>query len=93
MAELAVRNWSNETVRTIEVDDRVFDYPLKEHLIYEAVVAYRAGGRSGTHSTKNRKEVSGGTRKLCLARWWPCSHRVSRKRPKPKRPGGPKGPL
>jgi large subunit ribosomal protein L4 len=64
MAELAVRNWSNETVRTIEVDDRVFDYPLKEHLIYEAVVAYQAGGRAGTHKTKNRKEISGGTRKL-----------------------------
>ena len=35
------------------------------HLIYEAVCAYRAGGRRGTHKIKNRSEVSGGTKKLC----------------------------
>jgi large subunit ribosomal protein L4 len=64
MAEIAVRNWKNETVRTLELDDTVFSYPYKEHLIYEAVCAHRAGGRAGTHKTKNRKEVSGGTRKL-----------------------------
>jgi large subunit ribosomal protein L4 len=64
MAEIAIRNWNNETVGSLDLDDRVFDYPLKEHLIYEAVCAYRAAGRSGTHKTKNRVEVSGGTRKL-----------------------------
>jgi large subunit ribosomal protein L4 len=64
MAEIAVRDWKNTTVRTLELDDAVFSYPYKEHLIYEAVCAYRAAGRSGTHKTKNRKEVSGGTRKL-----------------------------
>lgn len=64
MAEIAVRNWSNETVRTLEVTDAVFDYPMKEHLVYEAVCAYQAGGRAGTHKIKNRREVSGGTRKL-----------------------------
>jgi large subunit ribosomal protein L4 len=64
MAEIDVRNWENVTVRRIELDDRVFAYPLKEHLIHEAVCAYRAGGRRGTHQTKNRKDVSGGTSKL-----------------------------
>jgi len=64
MAELAVRDWSNKQLRTLDLDDGVFDYPLKEHLIYEAVCAYRAAGRAGTHKVKNRKEVSGGTRKL-----------------------------
>ena len=64
MAEIAVRNWKNEKVRTIEIDGGVFEYPLKEHLIYEAVCAYRDAGRRGTHATKNRKDVSGGTRKL-----------------------------
>ena len=64
MAQIPVRDWNNKTLRTLELDDAVFGYPLKEHLIYEAVCAYRAGGRSGTHKIKNRSEVSGGTKKL-----------------------------
>jgi len=64
MAQIAVKNWSNKTVRTLDLDDAVFGYPLKEHLIYEAVCAHRAGGRAGTHKTKNRTEISGGTKKL-----------------------------
>jgi large subunit ribosomal protein L4 len=64
MAAIPVRNWKNEEVRTFSLDDGVFSYPLKEHLIYEAVCAYRAAARAGTHKTKNRTEVSGGTKKL-----------------------------
>lgn len=64
MAQISVRNWKNEELKTLELNSTVFDYPLKQHLIWEAVQAYRAGGRAGTHKTKNRKEVSGGTRKL-----------------------------
>jgi len=64
MPELVVRNWKNETLRSVDLDPAVFDYPLKKHLIFEAVLAYRAAGRAGTHKTKNRVEVSGGTRKL-----------------------------
>jgi large subunit ribosomal protein L4 len=64
MAQIPVRDWNNKTLRTLELNDAVFGYPLKEHLIYEAVCAYRAGGRAGTHKTKNRIEVSGGTKKL-----------------------------
>ncbi len=64
MAEITVQNWKKKAIRTIELDDAVFDYPLKNHLLYEAVLAYRAAGRAGTHKTKNRKNVSGGTRKL-----------------------------
>jgi large subunit ribosomal protein L4 len=64
MAKVPVRDWNNKTLRTLDVSDDVLGYPLKEHLIYEAVCAYRAGGRAGTHKTKNRVEVSGGTKKL-----------------------------
>jgi large subunit ribosomal protein L4 len=64
MAQIFVRDWNNTPLRTLELDDAVFGYPLKEHLIYEAVCAYRAGGRAGTHKIKNRSEVSGGTKKL-----------------------------
>lgn len=64
MAQVPVKNWKNKEVRTVEIDDALLAYPLKEHLIYEAVCAFRAGGRAGTHKTKNRVEVSGGTKKL-----------------------------
>lgn len=64
MPEIAVQDWSNKTLRTLELDPAVFDYPLKPHLIWEAVQAYQAAGRAGTHKTKNRKEVSGGTHKM-----------------------------
>ena len=64
MPEIEVRNLKNEKLRTLDLDPAVFDYPLKKHLVYEAVLAYQAAGRSGTHKIKNRVEVSGGTRKL-----------------------------
>jgi len=64
MPEIEVRNWKNEAVRSVELDPAVFDYPLKQHLIFEAVLAYRDAGRAGTAKAKNRVEVSGGTRKL-----------------------------
>jgi large subunit ribosomal protein L4 len=62
--EIAVRNWKNETLRSIPLDPLVFDYPRKDHLVWEAVQAYQAAGRAGTHKVKNRAEVSGGTKKL-----------------------------
>jgi large subunit ribosomal protein L4 len=64
MGQIAVRNWKNESLRTIDLDAALFDYPYKAHLIFEAVCAYRAAARRGTHKTKTRGEVSGGTKKL-----------------------------
>jgi large subunit ribosomal protein L4 len=64
MAQVPVLDWKKKQLRTVEIDDALLGYPLKRHLIYEAVCAYRAGGRAGTHKTKNRVDVSGGTKKL-----------------------------
>ncbi|HKH45811.1 MAG TPA: 50S ribosomal protein L4 [Thermoanaerobaculia bacterium] len=64
MMKIAVKNLSNQQVREIEVPDAVFAYPYKEHLIHEAVRAYQAGLRAGTHKTKDRSEVSGSGKKL-----------------------------
>ncbi len=63
MAELVVKNLENKKIRDIVVPDEIYAYPLKEHLIYETVKQYRATGRSGTASTKNRIEVKGGGKK------------------------------
>ena len=62
--KIAVKNLNNQQVREIEVPDAVFAYPYKEHLIHEAVRAYQAGLRAGTHKTKDRSEVSGSGKKL-----------------------------
>ena len=64
MESLKVVNLSNEKVGDLTLDESVFGYPLKRHLIYEAVNDYRAAGRSGTRQTKTRAEVSGSGRKL-----------------------------
>ncbi len=57
--KLEVKNLANQSVGELEVPETVFDYPYKEHLIHEVVVAIRAAQRSGTHKTKGRGEVSG----------------------------------
>src|ERR1700709_2482110 len=62
--KIAVKNFDNQQVREIDLPEEIFGYPYKEHLIHEAVQAYLAGLRSGTHKAKNRSEVSGSGRKL-----------------------------
>lgn len=47
----------------IEVGDRVFGADFNEALVHQLVVAYLAGGRSGTKGSKTRSDVSGGGRK------------------------------
>jgi len=63
MAKVQVFSQTGEKTKEIEVPKEVFSYPLKEHLIYEAVVNYRSNQRRGTASTKTRAEVRGGGRK------------------------------
>src|SRR4051812_20285070 len=62
--KIAVKNFDNQQVREIDLPEEIFGYPYKEHLIHEAVLAYLAGLRSGTHKVKTRSEVSGSGRKL-----------------------------
>jgi large subunit ribosomal protein L4 len=60
---LGVVNTQNEKVKNVDLSPEVFAVPVNEHLLYEAVKQYRAGGRRGTHMTKNRALVSGSGRK------------------------------
>src|ERR1700753_290797 len=62
--QIAIRSFNNRQLREIEVPESVFGYPYNEHLIHEAVQAYLAGRRRGTHKTKTRAEVSGSGKKL-----------------------------
>ncbi len=47
----------------MEVSESIFGRDFSEPLVHQVVVAYLAGGRSGTKAQKNRSAVSGGGRK------------------------------
>ena len=63
MPTIPVRDRNNKAVGEVEVAPAVFDRAVKRSLLHEAVVQHQAGQRRGTHSTKDRSEVSGGGRK------------------------------
>ena len=64
MATLDVLNQAGNTVGQIDLADAVFSAPVKEHLLWEVVVAQLAGRRRGTASTKDRSQVAGSSKKL-----------------------------
>ena len=63
MPKVKVKNLKNKVLETIELSDEVFDAPVHEGLMHDAVRQYLASHRAGTHSTKTRDEVSGSGRK------------------------------
>src|SRR5947199_9843160 len=63
MATVDVKNLSNEVVGTLDLADEIFNGPINEGLMHQAVKQYLASQRSGTHKTKTRAEVSGSGKK------------------------------
>jgi len=63
MPTVQVIDTSGKKIKEVKAPDEIFAVPLKEHLLYEAVLNYRANQRQGTASTKTRGEVRGGGRK------------------------------
>lgn len=63
MAQVEVKNLKNKLVEKLDLSDDVFAYTASETLVWEAVRAYRAAQRKGTHATKVRSQVRGGGRK------------------------------
>jgi large subunit ribosomal protein L4 len=63
MGKLQVFDRTGKPAAEVELPASVFDYPEKGHLVYEAVVNYRANQRQGTAATKTRTDVSGGGKK------------------------------
>jgi len=54
-----VHDPENTKINEIRLHPDVFGVRVNDHLLYEAVKQYRAGGRRGTHMTKNRALVAG----------------------------------
>lgn len=61
--EITVKNQNGETVETISLDDAVYNVPMNNALVHQALVTYQLNKRQGTHDTKTRAQVSGGGRK------------------------------
>ncbi len=63
MATLELFDKERRVMETVELPESVFGAEVKTHLLHQVVVAQRNARRSGSASTKTRKEVSGGGRK------------------------------
>lgn len=63
MALLDVMNQTGEKVDSVELDDKIFNAEVREHLVQQVVVWQLAKRRAGTASTKTRRDVSGGGKK------------------------------
>ena len=59
MTKMDVYNQEAAVVKTVELSDAVFGIEPNQQAIYDAVLAYQAGLRQGTHSTLTRSFVSG----------------------------------
>jgi len=58
-----VINMQNQVVSQVELDERVFDAPVLEHLVHQVVRMQLASRRAGTACAKNRAMVTGSRKK------------------------------
>jgi large subunit ribosomal protein L4 len=58
-----VVNIKGEKVRTVELPDAIYNVDMNEPVLHTVVKAYQANRRQGTHATKTRAFVSGGSKK------------------------------
>ncbi len=63
MTKVTLLNLKGEKIEDIKLNDEIFGIEVNKNVLYDAIILSRASLRQGTHSTKNRSEVSGGGRK------------------------------
>ncbi len=59
MSTVNIYNTQNEKVGEVELNEKIFDLEVKEHLLHDVVRMQRAARRAGTACTKTRVEVRG----------------------------------
>src|ERR1700674_3547135 len=64
MPSVDIIDLNNAVVGSLELADEVFNAPVNENLLYEAVRHSQAARRGGNAKTKTRHEVSGSGKKL-----------------------------
>ena len=60
MAKVTLLNLKGEKVKEIKLNDEIFGVEPNEQTVYDAIKRKGASLRQGTHSVKDRSEVSGG---------------------------------
>ena len=63
MKKIDLLNLKGEKVSEEKLKEEIFSITPNDKVLYDAIILARASLRQGTHSTKNRSEVSGGGRK------------------------------
>lgn len=63
MAKITIHDAQGADAGTLEVSDSIFGVEPNKHAVRQALIAYEANQRQGTHSTKTRAFVRGGGRK------------------------------
>ncbi len=63
MKKIELLNLKGEKVNELKLNEEIFSITPNDKVLYDAIILARASLRQGTHSTKNRSEVSGGGRK------------------------------
>jgi large subunit ribosomal protein L4 len=63
MPTVDVINMENQVVSQVELDERVFSAPVREHLVHQVVRMQLASRRAGTACVKNRAMVTGSRKK------------------------------
>lgn len=59
-----LNNKGEETGRSVDLQDSIFNVEPNEHAVYLDVKQYLANQRQGTHKTKVKGEITGSTRKI-----------------------------
>src|SRR5271168_2717555 len=73
MPSVDVVDLNNQVVSSLELADEVFNAPVNENLLYEAVRHSQAARRGGNAKTKTRHEVSGSGKKLWRQKGTGCA--------------------
>ena len=64
MAVVDVLNSSGKKVSQVDLNDEIYNVPVKKSVLHDVVTMQLATRRAGTASTKHRSDVAGSTRKL-----------------------------
>jgi len=92
--QIEVLNSKGEnTGRSVELPEDIFNIEPNDHVIYLAVKQYLAAQRLGTHKTKTRAEVKGSSRKLHRQKGTGGSRKGNIRKPLYKGGGTINGPL
>ncbi|MCD6560302.1 MAG: 50S ribosomal protein L4 [Deltaproteobacteria bacterium] len=64
MTVVDVYNLQKEKISELELESRIFDVPVKQHVLHQVIISQLSSHRSGSPSARTRSEVKASGRKL-----------------------------